>query len=79
MPRSITHGDVFLAYFNKIWGIPSHGTYTTLTNIPINVPTGNLSVSGINEPGHIVGWFLNSNLQTTVSFNYNNGRTTFSK
>jgi CRP/FNR family transcriptional regulator, cyclic AMP receptor protein len=22
MPRSITHGDVFLAYFNKIWGIP---------------------------------------------------------
>ena len=22
MPPSITHGDVFLAYFNKIWGIP---------------------------------------------------------
>jgi hypothetical protein len=22
MQHSITHGDVFLAYFNKIWGIP---------------------------------------------------------
>jgi hypothetical protein len=27
MPHSITDGDACLAYFNKIWGMPSGGSF----------------------------------------------------
>jgi hypothetical protein len=55
MPRSITQGDVFLAYFNKIWGIPFGSVTDMLTNHSKDTPNGVVITDGNGDTITLVG------------------------